>query len=48
MIFIVFHFIEAVVIQKKLIKISMANSAQFDGGTILHHVTNWRDDVWIL
>ena len=25
----------------------MANSAQFDGGTILHHVTNWRDDVWI-
>ena len=24
----------------------MANSANFDGGTILHHVTNTRADVW--
>ena len=24
----------------------MASSSQFDGGTILHHVTNTRSDVW--
>ncbi len=24
----------------------MANSSHFDGGTILHHVTNTRSDVW--
>ena len=25
----------------------MASSSQFDGATILHHVTNTRSDVWI-
>ena len=25
----------------------MANSSQFDGATILHHVTNTRSDVWL-
>ena len=24
----------------------MASSPQFDGGTILHHVTNTRSDIW--
>jgi len=24
----------------------MANSSQFDGGTILHHVTNTKSDIW--